>query len=326
MKGNQVRYVLLALIALAIVGVIVRLVSPGGSDTTLSGLLPIERGLIDTVSISTSSTEARLVRSGDQWSINNRPAFTPKLNSLWEVISDFDGAQLVATNPENHERMGVDPAQGVEVIFFLGAAVQERFTLGSWSPSTDQCFIRRGNSDDVYAVNCDYPSILFDPEPDGWRNPVVIALSPDSLEAVTFRFPLQSDVPGSEAFTVDMTAPEPVLLTVDGTQPVDPFTFQAMWQALQALVSFDYATTEEIIGLDFDAPDATVLVKPRPGVQTPTQLLSLIRKVDGNYYARISVGGSAKAEDVFVIDGRIIDSFVRPSSAYIQPEGAVPSP
>ena len=247
MKGNQVRYVLLALIALAIVGVIVRLVSPGGSDTTLSGLLPIERGLIDTVSISTSSTEARLVRSGDQWSINNRPAFTPKLNSLWEVISDFDGAQLVATNPENHERMGVDPAQGVEVIFFLGAAVQERFTLGSWSPSTDQCFIRRGNSDDVYAVNCDYPSILFDPEPDGWRNPVVIALSPDSLEAVTFRFPLQSDVPGSEAFTVDMTAPEPVLLTVDGTQPVDPFTFQAMWQALQALVSFDYADRKSVV-------------------------------------------------------------------------------
>jgi hypothetical protein len=322
LKGKQVRYVLLALIALAIVGVIVRLVSPGGSDSTLSGLLPIERGLIDTVSISTSSTKAQLSRSGEQWSINNRPAFTPKLNALWEVINEFNGAQLVATNRANHERMGVDPAQGVEVIFFLGAAVQERFTLGSWNPNTDQCFIRRGNSDEVYAVNCDYPSILFDPEPDGWRNPVIIALAPDSLEQVTFRFPGQ----GVEAFTVDMTAPEPVLLTSDGTQPVDPFTFQAMWQALQVLVSFDYGTAEEIVDLDFDAPDATVLVKPRASVQTPTQLLSLIRRVDGNYYARISVGGVAKAEDVFVIDGRIIDSFVQPASAYIRPEGALSSP
>jgi hypothetical protein len=67
-------------------------------------------------------------------------------------------------------------------------------------------------------------------------------------------------------------------------------------------------------------------VKPRPGVQTPTQLLSLIRRVDGDYFARISVGGVAKAEDVFIIDGHTIDNFVQPASAYILPEGAQPGP
>ena len=125
MKSGQVGYVLLALIALAIAGVIVRLVSAGGGDETLSGLLPVQRDVIDRVTIRSTTSEAILVRRGDAWTIGTHPAFQPKLDQMWSVVDEFEGAQLVSSNPANHERMGVDPRQGTEIIFFLGQAVQE---------------------------------------------------------------------------------------------------------------------------------------------------------------------------------------------------------
>ena len=46
MKGREVGYVLLALIILGVAGVIVKLVTTGNNDQTLTGLLPLP-SLID---------------------------------------------------------------------------------------------------------------------------------------------------------------------------------------------------------------------------------------------------------------------------------------
>jgi hypothetical protein len=318
-KGNQVRYVLLAIIALAIVGVILRLASASGDDRTLSGLLPIQRDVIDSVVISTSSTEARLVRRGNDWTIDTRPAFAPKLDLMWSVVDNFDGAQLVAANKANHARMGVDPASGTEVIFFLGAAVQERFTVGHWTPGVRQCFLRRGNEDQVYSVNCQFAD-LFDPEPDGWRDPIIVSVPLEALARVTIRFPSQ----GNEFFEIDLTGQVPLVIGPDGSpEQANLFTVEALARSLQVMVATGFATAEETADLNsaraFEVPDASVLVKPREGLRIETQILQFIRRVDGDYYVKNTLG-----DDIFLIDGLTIDSFVLPIENYLIPEGALP--
>ena len=314
MKSGQVGYVLIALIALAIAGVIVRLVSAGGGGETLSGLLPIQRDVIDRVTIRTVDTEARLVRRGDAWTIGTHPAFEPKLEQMWDVVDSFEGAQLVSSNPANHERMGVDPRGGTEVIFFLGQAIQERFTVGRWSPDVRQCFLRRGEEDLVYAVSCAFED-LFEPDPDGWRNPVIISVPLEALERVTIRFPSQGD----EFFEIDTSGQYPTVLLPDGPQPANPYTAEALVRALSVLVASGFASEEEAAGLNFDVPDASVLVKPREGSQIPTQRIQFIRREDGDYYAK----NTARA-DVFTIEGPVVDSFMQPLDGYLIPEDALP--
>ncbi len=314
MKSGQVGYVLIALIALAIAGVIVRLVSAGGGDETLGGLLPIQRDVIDRVTIRSTETEARLVRRGEAWTVGTHPAFEPKLEQMWDVVDRFEGAQLVSSNPANHERMGVDPRQGVEVIFFLGQAIQERFTIGRWSPDVRQCFLRRGSEDLVYAVNCQFED-LFDPDPDGWRNPVIVSVPPEALDRVTIRFPSQGD----DFFEIDATGQFPMLMLPEGPQPANPYAAEALLRALSVLVAEGFASDEEAAGIDFDVPDASVLVKPREGSQIPTQRILFVRREDGHYYAK----NTARA-DVFVVAGPVVESFVLPLDSYLIPEDALP--
>ncbi len=315
MKSGQVGYVLLALIALAVAGVIVRLVSGVGGDETLSGLLPVQRDVIDRVTIRTTTSEAILVRRGDAWTVGTHPAFEPKLDQMWSVVDEFEGAQLVSSNPANHERMGVDPQQGTEIIFFLGQAVQEKFTIGRWSPDVRQCFLRRGDGDLVYAVNCQFED-LFDPDPDGWRNPVIISVALEALDRVTIRFPREGD----DFFEIDTSGQFPVVLLPEGPQPANPFTAEALVRALQVLVATGFASDEEAEGLNFDVPDASLLVKAKEGSQIPTQRILFIRREDGNYYAK----NTARA-DVFIMEGPVVDSFMLPLDSYLIPEEALPA-
>ena len=54
MKGREVGYVLLALIILGVAGVIVKLVTTGNNNETLTGLLPLHSDVIDSITIRTT--------------------------------------------------------------------------------------------------------------------------------------------------------------------------------------------------------------------------------------------------------------------------------
>ena len=103
MKGREVGYVLLALIILGVAGVIVKLVTTGNNDQTLTGLLPLHSDVIDEVTIRTTefgpdSTEgtAKLSRLGEDWSIKTEfyiiPWYSVKgVQIKWPQITMFCG-------------------------------------------------------------------------------------------------------------------------------------------------------------------------------------------------------------------------------------------
>ena len=150
---------LMALIAIGIAGLIVRAVSSGSDELVLSGLLPISQDVVTRVTVRSSNgeSEARLVRIGDVWTINNQQAFPPKLAQFWSLVSDIDGARLIATNEYNHRRMGVAEDQGTVVSFYLDEFIQEQFIVGEWSSDVRLCYLRAAREDPGPRHRMPYP-------------------------------------------------------------------------------------------------------------------------------------------------------------------------
>ena len=185
----------MALIAIGVVGLIARVITSGSEELVLSGLLPISQDVAEKVTIRSPGSEEQPVElvkdATDTWRVNNQPAFIPKLNQFWSAVNDMEGnrlnARLIATNPANHERMGVADGQGTLVSFSLRVGSPlETFIIGEWRSGL--CYLRRPGKTEVYGIPCPRPGV-FDPDPDGWKNPVVVAIPPQAVESITFSYP-----------------------------------------------------------------------------------------------------------------------------------------
>ena len=151
MKGRQVGYVLMAMIVVGILGLVYRVVSSGSEDLVLTGLLPIPRDTISKVVIRSEESDVTLRRvdeTGNVWTVvtpaGTQQVFRPTMAQFWGTVAEINKrAQLVATNPETHERMGVAQGEGTVVSFFLGEFEQEKFTVGKWTSDVRLCYLRR---------------------------------------------------------------------------------------------------------------------------------------------------------------------------------------
>ena len=141
----------MALIAIGVVGILFRVISSGGDDFTMEGLMPITQDVIDRIEISNSDERAELVRMGEEnWRVGKNPAFAPRMSDFWLHVADIPDAQLVARNTKNHSVLGVDEKNGIQLTFYLGQSVQEEFLVGKWSPDVKLCYVRKAGKDDVY--------------------------------------------------------------------------------------------------------------------------------------------------------------------------------
>ena len=122
MKSKQVGIVLVGLIAIGVIGLVLRIVSASDDEVVLSGLLPIRQDQVDAVIISDNSENTVVLeKTGNIWTANRNYVFVPKLAQFWAAVRDIDGgALLIAQNPANHERMGVTPEQAIRVEFKQG--------------------------------------------------------------------------------------------------------------------------------------------------------------------------------------------------------------
>ena len=170
MSGRLVVVVLVALIALGVAGLVVRVLSSDENELVLSGLLPLSQDVIDRVTIASSESEVELARIDDKWQVAANEVSRAKLRFFWTIVAEIDGAQLVAKNPANHERMGVAEGQGTIVSFYLGPAIQERFIIGKWDPNVALCYLRRSGKDEVYGIGCPIDaSEIFGSDSDSWH-------------------------------------------------------------------------------------------------------------------------------------------------------------
>ena len=300
MKSRQVGFVLMALIAVGIAGLIVRVVSSGSDELVLKGLMPLAADVVDKVTIRTDDSEAELVRTGDAWRVARYPAFDPMLSQFWTAVADIDGAQLIGTNPDNHQRLGVAKGQGIVVSFYLGPAIQEQFVVSSkWDPDVRLCYLRRSGKDEVYGIPC-LRSEVFDPDPDGWRNPVVVAIPKDEVESITFTYP-------DEEFVLRSGDRNWFVVSGEKEQLADLYEVDGVLTSLEVLVSTGFASDEEAKGVRFDGPDSlSVRVVTKSGAATPTTRLWFLERDDSSYYLKTPTQAT-----VFLLDKIIADRLLK---------------
>ena len=303
MNSRQVVIVLVVLIAIAVAGLVVRVVTSEPQEVVLSGLLPISQDVVNRVKISSprDGLEATLERRGEgaAWSVDNQPAFRPKLEALWQAVSDIESsAQLIAMNPNNHERMGVSDDRATVVSFFLNEFEQEKLLIGTWSPRVGLCYVRRFGKDEVYGIPCPSPitaADIFDPRPDGWLDPVILNIPRSEIETLTFEYP-------GDQFDLKFTGADWVVGDEAGEVPADLARVDSVLRVIELLFAEGFATAEESEGLRFDNPTASVRVVTRSGASNPTTRIRVLERDDLSYYVKTPVRST-----VFIVNRNLLD-------------------
>ena len=309
MKSRQVGFVLIALIVIGVAGLVARAVSSGSDELVLSGLLPLTIDVVDTVSISSDASTAELERIGTEWRTGEFPVFEPKLAEFWSAVSDIDGAQLIATNPANHSRMGVADGQGTVLGFFLGGAVQEQFLVGNWSPDVRLCYLRRPGKNEVYSIPCASPEV-FNSDPDGWRNRIVFRVPRNAVESVGYTYP-------GEEFSVGVTERGTVVISEDGEEPADGAQLLNVLLALENLPeATGFASKEEARELSFDASTPSIVIDTIDASGIPTTRLRFIPRDDISYWVKNPADPA-----VYIMDRGLVEFLLKTREDFVLDTG-----
>lgn len=316
MNSRQVGYVLIALIALGIAVAVFKLVSTGTADSSLSGLLPIAPDVVDQVILKSKDGEVSIKRVGesaDVWRVGQNNIDQARFQEFWSTVKKFDGAQLVAQNRASHARMGVDAENGTEVQFLLGNSVQERFIVGIGSQTVALCYLRRENRDNVYSVPCRF-SDLFASDPDAWRDPTILPLPLEALGSFTLRYPHQTP---EEVLTVSIseTAPFFHLQTEGGPIQANTQATASILGAVQALRATGFATEAEAARLNFDIPDASLLLEPRKGLTVATVRILFLERDEETYWVR-----NTASPTVYIADRQVVEAILLHTADLLAPD------
>jgi hypothetical protein len=300
MKSRQLGFVLMALIAVGVAGLIFRIFAAGSDEIVLEGLVQVSPQASDRVLVAGGDSQTELVRLGDaeqaSWFVDDQPVFLPRLEQFWQAVDDLYDAQLVSVNPANHPRLGVVDGESIEVSFFIGGrSLQEKFVVGEWQPDVRLCYVRRAGHEETYGVPCPAGNI-FDPDPDRWKNPVVTSIPPNDIREIqyTYRdeaFVLRPDEEGEWAAYAE-----------DGSEnPIDPLALNSIIGTLQLVVASGFADDEEADRLNFAVPDAMVRVLTHEDASTPSTRLRFLRRDDLSMYLSIPTTGT-----VYIVDNQAV--------------------
>ena len=305
MKSRQLGIVLIALIVVGIAGLIFRVVASGSDEIVLEGLIHVGPDSTDRVLIEGDGNQAELVRQGDageyNWFVDNQPVFARVMDQFWQAVSDLYEAQLVSTNPVNHQRMGVVDGESIEVSFFQGRrSLQEKLIIGTWKPDVRLCYIRRSGHVETHGIPCPIGNV-FSPVSDNWKNPVITAIPPNEIQEVQFTYADGGEIREEFALRPNEDG-EWMVTSSDGTEaPASPFAVNSILGSLQIVVASGFATEEETESLNFALPDAMVRVLTYDEAPTPSTRLRLLRKDDQSMYLRVPSTGT-----VYIVDSRVL--------------------
>lgn len=305
MKIRQVKFVLIALISVGLIGMVIRIASSSSSDLVLSGLLPVSPEVITKVTLESSESKAELIRTGDDktgytWRVGAYEAFEYKASRFWEIVDQINGAQLIATNPNNHEIMGVDENQGITLSFYLGPSIQEQFILTEEPPGIRLCYLRRSGNDDVYGIPCPYAK-LFDPDPDGWRDPIITAIPSSEIDYLIFKYP-------EEEFILRLVGGLWTVSQDDTEYPADPYQISNILNSVEFLVASGFAKEDISRNLKFDPNDVSIRIVTKQESSVPTTRLRFLKRDDTSYYV-----STYTSPTVYILDNTVTENLIKTS-------------
>ena len=298
---------------------------------------PLSREGIDRVVMRDNENEVTLRKADGQWWVGagavGYPAVELKLEEFWTTVEDINEAELVSRNSENHTLMGVTTEQGTSVEFWRGDQLLERFLVGDkayaplvelqkpltpWTVQTRSCFLKREDSNNVYAVFCEFPS-RFDPDNKLWSDPFIAEIPREDVEAITFSYP-------DSQFEVRVV--NTVWVVNDGgpEKRASVGSVQQFLGFLEGLIADDFPGESEADALDFTQPSATMAITTRQGASTPPVLLLFIERE-----SRDDAGGAFYVKDaqkpyVYILEEAQSEMVLRDPAGFLPDPTPTPSP
>lgn len=134
-----------------------------------------------------------LRRDADAWRVNGFRTDSGSVARFFEAVESAVGGGLVATNPSNHERMGVagDSARTLEID--VGSETRT-VLIGNAGPRLSTAYARRPGEDEVYLLEGGLRTHVVR-SLDGWRNRLMVSID----TSLVSRIAVSRD---DEAFTV----------------------------------------------------------------------------------------------------------------------------
>ena len=333
MSGRQVGLVLIAVIAIGIAGLVFRVVSAGSQLPVLTGITPLTPGAVDRIVMENDEFKNVLTKNEiGEWWIGAYPVYGFRMLDLWETAAKFDGATLIADNPDNHAYMGVGEVNGTKLQFWQGDDMLEEFWVGDqsyaplieeeraifpWSAYVRLCYLRPPDRDQVYAVFCPFPDI-FQPDPESWPDPILAQIPPAEVETMTFSYPGDS---------FDLRVDRSVWMVTDEAEarPATAETVQEYLRTLEfGIVASGFLTQPEIDALDFSRPDFALGFGTKPGSTARSVLLLFVKKTGverqlgaeeegpGDYYVK-----DAEKPYAFVMGERMVELVLKSRADFL---------
>ena len=124
----------------------------GGVASALDGL---DGSTVEAVQIDGPLANLSLVREGGAWTVNGFRADSSAVDRLWEALTDAEVGRVVATNPANHERMGVSADSAWTLSVTRAGGATSTVLIGKSGPTFPSAYARVADDDDVVVVSGD---------------------------------------------------------------------------------------------------------------------------------------------------------------------------
>lgn len=294
MKAKQIGYVLIALIVIGFAGIVVRLLATETTVPVLEGINFLSEDVIDKIVMRDLDSEAILVKREDgEWWVGPYPVLQIRLRDLWDTVSDFEGAELVATKSTYHRWMGVAPENSTFVQFLRGDETVETFFIGDkayqpvdveeriyqpWNSGSRRCFVRPPEADETYGVPCDFPD-RFITDPRLWADPIVVRVPRDEVDILSFRYP-------DDRFDVAYVQSVWLLGDEGEQEKANTDSVQALLGELEYLVTRDFPSEQEANELDFGKPNVTLGITTKRGASQRSTVLLFVERPEGGYFVK----------------------------------------
>ncbi len=189
MSKNALKRLVIALAGLVVVYGAIRLV--GGRGPALSsGALElatefegIDERTLEGATFSGPDREIEVARAAGEWTVNGYPADSTAVARMFTALSEVEVDALAATNPANHERLGVGGREAWSLEFRLQGGESRIVALGRVGSAFQTAYARLPGSDEVYTVRGDLRGSFTRTLTD-WRDKLIARADVASIHAM----------------------------------------------------------------------------------------------------------------------------------------------
>ena len=189
MSKNVLQRLVIALAGLLVLYGIIRLAGGRGPELSAGALEltaeleGIDERTLESATFSGPNQEIEVTRTSGDWLVNGFESDSAAVARIFTALSEVEVGSLAATNPDNHERLGVAGHEAWMLEFRLRGGQNRMLALGQVGTAFQTAYARLPGSDEVYTVRGDLRG-AFTRTLSDWRDKLIARVDVESIATV----------------------------------------------------------------------------------------------------------------------------------------------